>query len=240
MHTAYAVDLGTYRQHGYLFDPFLLELEEVAACCLALEAVRQELLALGEPQHTATPLEFDPPLADGTPGPVRRIRGLAGCDDYFATLAEHPNLVGWATQLLGTTPRLASSCAMFSQPDCPTIVPWSQEAARFAPLPRQMVCIQLALDDATEDNGCMVLLRRSHRDGLAAHSNFHGAWLADATPPAAALASASAQPVLLPSGGGIVYDGLLLCGTTPNQELEPRRAVQFCYVAEDDSARPQD
>lgn len=231
-----AVDLSTYRRQGYLFEPYLLSSEEVDACAERLLELAAEFTASAGGPPEGSPVEYEPAVLRGEApceAPlhgVRRIRGLTACDPMFAAIAESSALLTWAEQLLGAAPRLIESTAILCAPRIAAAELWRQEAARYMPPPSRMVCVQIALDDATEDNGCMVLLRKSHSNGLAVHTAVHGNYTIDATAPEAAIQTHVGQPVLLPAGGAVLYDGRIVKSVLANRGAELRRAIEFGYV----------
>ncbi|MBI2301490.1 MAG: phytanoyl-CoA dioxygenase family protein [Armatimonadetes bacterium] len=219
-HSAAQVDLETYELQGYLVEPACLDAGEVSGCLRRIDALVSELY-----------------------GPVPLARTLwrkVGGGDGFAGLGDHPRLRPLVEALLGGASRLCECRVLLRPPHVADAERWRQEGARFSPRPSRMVCVQIALDDAIEENGCMVVLRRSHRDGYAAHVWLNGQWLADATRPSLGSLSDPGRPVLLPAGGAIFFDGLLFHGAVPNTGAEWRRAVQLAFVPAGEECLPSE
>lgn len=219
-HSATQVDLETYELQGYLVEPSCLDAGEVNGCSQRLDAMLAELTGPGALSRTV----WEP----------------VGADAAFAALAEHPRVRPLVGELLGGAARLCECRVLLRPPHVADAERWRQEGARFSPRPSRMVCVQIALDDAIEENGCMVVLRRSHRDGYAAHVWLNGQWLADATRPSLSSLGSGGRPVLLPAGGAIFFDGLLFHGAVPNTGAEWRRAVQLAFVPAGEECLPSE
>jgi phytanoyl-CoA hydroxylase len=103
--------------------------------------------------------------------------------------------------------------------------PWHQDDAYFSVEPLDAVCgIWIALDEATEANGCMHVIPGAHRDGPRIHVHDR-----DCEIEAECLDLSRVVPVPLPPGGAMFFHGLLPHQTPPNQSPDRRRALQFHY-----------
>jgi ectoine hydroxylase-related dioxygenase (phytanoyl-CoA dioxygenase family) len=110
---------------------------------------------------------------------------------------------------------------------------WHQDFAFFPHTNTDLVAVMIMLDDATLENGCMSMIKGSHRLGLLEHRAdgvFTGAcqekrhW--------------EDHPELItpvtPKAGGIsIHHCLTLHGSGPNLSGQPRRGIVYQYRADD-------
>lgn len=121
--------------------------------------------------------------------------------------------------------------------------PWHQDMA-FAPVGfthqhRNVVTVWIALDPATERNGCLEFVPGSHLKGKLPHVED------DELPTGAPRAEHAVEPhveldrvlpgarrsaVPLDPGSAVMFDGLTLHRSATNSALEPRRAISYVYA----------
>ena len=107
--------------------------------------------------------------------------------------------------------------------------PWHQDDAYFDYLPLEsIVTAWVALDDTTEENGCMYTIPGAHREGARKH--FHGI---DCQIVDGRLDLSRAIPVELKAGGAMFFSGMQPHQTPPNRSDLRRRALQFQYRGSD-------
>jgi ectoine hydroxylase-related dioxygenase (phytanoyl-CoA dioxygenase family) len=110
---------------------------------------------------------------------------------------------------------------------------WHQDFAFFPHTNTDLVAVMVMLDDATSENGCMSMVKGSHKLGLLEHRKdgiFTGGcqesqiWES---------ASENVIPVTPKAGGISVHHCLALHGSPPNLSGQPRRGIVFQYRASD-------
>jgi ectoine hydroxylase-related dioxygenase (phytanoyl-CoA dioxygenase family) len=110
---------------------------------------------------------------------------------------------------------------------------WHQDFAFLPHTNTDLVAVMVMLDDATLDNGCMSMIKGSHRLGLLEHRAdgvFTGVcqesrhW--EDNPELVA-------PVTPKAGGISIHHCLTLHGSGPNLSGRPRRGITFQYRADD-------
>jgi ectoine hydroxylase-related dioxygenase (phytanoyl-CoA dioxygenase family) len=109
-------------------------------------------------------------------------------------------------------------------------IPWHQDFAYWSDhseYPCQLNCM-VYLDDADEENGCLVVIPGSHRYGLAPHdtSRVHGAFHAGLRD----VDSSAAKPVPGRAGTAILFGPLLWHGSGPNRSSRPRHSYTAVYT----------
>ena len=92
--------------------------------------------------------------------------------------------------------------------------------------PPELCSAWIALDDATEENGCMRLIPGSHHWGLLEHQH-----LADYQVDEEALDRSREVSVPLEAGGALLFHSRLLHATSPNRSDRSRRAMIFSYMS---------
>ena len=157
---------------------------------------------------------------------VRKFMWFVEYDARLKALAEHPQLLGVLEQLIGDTPELFQDMALIKPPRIGREKPWHQDHAYFEiGLEATIVGVWIALDEATVDNGCMVILPASHREGPVIHFSRRDWQICDtdANPGRRAVA------VPLKPGSCLFFHSLIHHGTPQNRTDQRRRAVQFHY-----------
>jgi ectoine hydroxylase-related dioxygenase (phytanoyl-CoA dioxygenase family) len=109
-------------------------------------------------------------------------------------------------------------------------IPWHQDFSYWAEqseYPCQLNCM-VYLDDADEENGCLLVVPGSHRLGLVPHeiSATHGAFYAGLPD----VDVSAAKPVVGRAGTAIVFGPLLWHGSGPNRSSRPRHSYTAVYT----------
>ena len=94
---------------------------------------------------------------------------LAEKDDNIRAFCTRPEFVGITTQLLGPDIDLYWNQSVFKHPEGKKEFPWHQDDGYGLVEPSPYLTLWLALNDATEENGCISVLPRSHKQGVVEH-----------------------------------------------------------------------
>src|SRR5579871_6869761 len=94
---------------------------------------------------------------------------LAEQDETIRAFCLRPEFVAITTQLLSPDTDLYWNQSVFKGPDGSSQFPWHQDDGYTPVDPSPYLTLWLALNDATEENGCISVLPGSHRGGLAPH-----------------------------------------------------------------------
>ena len=163
---------------------------------------------------------------------TRKFMSFAAHEARLAAIASDPGILDVVTRLLGGAPRMFQDMALLKPPGGGREKPWHQDNAFFHMVPgTPIVGVWIALDAATEDNGCMRVIRGSHRDGPVRHVHLRDLQICDGQVP---IERGVAVP--LPPGGLMLFDGLLAHGTPSNDTTSRRRALQFHYTVDEVTA----
>ncbi len=161
--------------------------------------------------------------------------GLTTRDDAFLDLARDRRVVGRLTQLIGEDIQLQHS-KLAAQPAAADRggFAWHQDFAFYPHTNTDLVAVMVMLDDATPDNGCMRMVKGSHKRGLLNHMDEEGTFTAKCQEQNAWEDYADDIVDITPRRGGIsLHHCLMLHGAGPNRSGDPRRGLVFQYRADD-------
>ncbi len=172
-------------------------------------------------------------LRQGGDTATTHLLGLTSRHPAFAALASDQRIVRLIAPLLGPDIQLQhAKLAVKPQARERGPYPWHQDFAYFPHTNTDLVAVMVMLDDATPDNGCMRMVRGSHREGLAEH-RVDGAFSGGCSD-ARRWADASRIVDITPRAGGLsIHHCLTLHGSPANRSGRPRRGIVFQYRADD-------
>ena len=156
---------------------------------------------------------------------VRKFMHFVDYDHRLHNLAHHPQLLTLVQRLIGDSPVLFQDMALLKPPRMGREKPWHQDHAYFRiDLEARVVGCWIALDEATVENGCMVIAPGSHLQGPVVHFQRRDWQICDTD-----VDNSGALAVPLKPGGLLIFQSLLHHGTPPNRTAQRRRALQFHY-----------
>lgn len=185
-------------------------------------------VTVGREGNTAANRDSDAAANDA----VRGIAFLARFDEEFAAFASQEKLLSLVRQLIGPKVKLFRD-QMLLKPPHGQAKPLHQDQSYFRVMPEDaLVTAWIALDPATEENGCMTYVPGSHRHGIfpVGHDPerpvHHIPLTGDVELP-----KAVACPVR--AGAVIFHHGCTLHASADNRTDTWRRALIFHYAAAD-------
>ncbi|MBX2999664.1 MAG: phytanoyl-CoA dioxygenase family protein [Caldilineaceae bacterium] len=156
---------------------------------------------------------------------VRKFMWFVNYDQRLYDMAHHPKLLGVIERIMGEAPILFQDMGLLKPPRFGREKPWHQDHAYFElPLEARVVGCWIALDEATTDNGCMIIIPGSHRQGPVVHFKRRDWQICDTH-----VKNQGAVAVPLKPGGCLLFSSLIHHGTPTNRSTLRRRAVQFHY-----------
>jgi phytanoyl-CoA hydroxylase len=161
------------------------------------------------------------------------LLGLTSRHAAFHDLARDPRIVRLLAPLIGPDIQLQHS-KLATKPLVKGRGPfaWHQDFAYYPHTNTSLLAVMVMLDDATPDNGCMRMVRGSHRLGLLEH-RINGFFSGGCTE-SARWSDPAAVVDITPKAGGIsIHHALTLHGSDVNRSGLPRRGVVFSYRADD-------
>lgn len=156
---------------------------------------------------------------------VRKFMWFEQHDDRLHRMAHHPKLLAAVERLIEDKPFLFQDMALLKPPHIGREKPWHQDHAYFElPLNTRVVGCWIALDEATTENGCMIVIPGTHRQGPIVHFQRRDWQICDTD-----IKNQGATAVPLKPGGCLIFSSLIHHGTPTNISGLRRRAVQFHY-----------
>lgn len=162
------------------------------------------------------------------------LLGLTSLHPALLDLARHPAIVSKIVPLMGSDIQLQHSKLATKPPTKGVgIFPWHQDFAFYPHTNTNLLSVMVMLDDATPENGCMSMVKGSHKLGFLDHSRdgyFTGGcveskyWEED---------SERVQQITPTAGGISIHHALTLHGSPANLSGRPRRGIVFSYRADD-------
>lgn len=217
-----------YGQNGYLVIEDLLASEEIVALWDRAHAYTH-----GGRSQAALQIQIEPRVQRGEmhvehPGDgIRKIDGLVESDDLFRRLGLHPNLLGILQPILGPDIKLFRNTLMLKPPEVGSQKGWHQDSPYWPIEPMDLCSCWLALDDATLENGCMVVAPGRHRDPPLPHVTVTD----DYVIAEGCLDASEAIAVPMRAGSGLFFHSLLPHYTASNRSQNWRRAMVLSYMS---------
>ncbi|MFC4777358.1 phytanoyl-CoA dioxygenase family protein [Paenibacillus sp. GCM10023252] len=220
--------LKQYQTQGFLgINKALSEQEVSTAIAAIVDIITYE--NQGAKLQYVKPLSELPTIEDRELA-LRKIYDFTSEDgnERLKAIANHPSILAAAEKILGEKPKLVQDMALLKPPHGGGEKPWHQDMA-YGNLAydKSVVGVWIALDDADLDNGCMHVIPGSHAGGAIPHYAIRDWQICDLHVPVERDVA-----VPLPSGGLMLFHGLLSHGTPYNHSVKRRRALQFHYVGE--------
>lgn len=215
-------DAEAYDRDGYLLVQDLLSKAEVSTL---LEAV----------EHGQRVAELSRGMADasGKKSGIAIWHELG--NDVWAAASTIPRIVNNVRILLREEPSFFHGKVMLKEPVSGGAWEWHQDygywyASEQYAYPRLLSAF-VALDPATHENGCLQVLRGSHRLGRLDHSSVGGQQAADAERLARLEPLFERVECEMRPGSVLFFDCNLLHGSGPNRSTRPRRSFIVCFNA---------
>jgi len=156
---------------------------------------------------------------------VRKMMPVVPYDARMKTASENPALLAVLGRIMGEQAALSQDQAMLKPPRIGREKPWHQDMAYFDyPTGTTIVGAWIALDEATPENGCMMVIPGSHHEGPMPHWTRRDWQICDTDVRVGEIVA-----VPLPPGGCLLFHCLLHHGSPPTRSDRRRWALQFHY-----------
>ncbi len=206
-----------FNEQGFLVVDDVFSMEEVEALRRATEseAIMERLNQGGHATKAVHLLE------------------ITTLDPIFLNLARDPKILDLLVPLIGPNIQLQHSKLATKPPTKGKgTFAWHQDLAFFPHTNSSVLAVMVMLDDATPENGCMQMVRGSHKLGYLNHS-VDGFFTAECQE-SRYWEDESRVAQITPKTGGIsIHNGLTLHGSPANLSGKPRRGIVFEYRADD-------
>jgi len=165
--------------------------------------------------------------------PFRKLDDPVFHREIFRELAMHSPLVEAAEQLIGAGVSVVFSQVFCKAPEIGGPKPVHQDNFYFAPSDTDaLLTTWIALDAATEENGCLHYGLGSHREPVLEHTAPKDAPF-NLQVPADVAKKYPMTPAPVPRGGVSIHHGNTLHQSSANRSAHPRRAVTFHFLRND-------
>ena len=159
---------------------------------------------------------------------VRKIWKFVDYDTRLNDLAHDPNILSVLSRMMDDTPVLFQDMGLIKPPHIGREKPWHQDCAYFNyPVGTTVVGVWIAIDAATEENGCLHIIPGSHREGPIPHFRRRDWQICDTD-----VAVPRNVTVPLNPGGCLFWHGMTHHGSPTNRSAHRRRALQYHYRPE--------
>jgi phytanoyl-CoA hydroxylase len=140
------------------------------------------------------------------------------------------NVLDIVAQLIGLDIRTNGNKLNMKSPGYGSAVEWHQDWAFYPHSNDDLLAVGVAMDDMTEENGCMIMIPGSHKGAIYDHhqdGRFVGAVTEEVE------GADQAVPVEVRAGGITLHHVRTLHASAPNHSNKPRRLLLFQYCAVD-------
>ena len=221
--------VGQFREDGVLIVEDLLDAQEVGVL-----RARAEWVAGGEAPHIPrNHLQVEPRVAKGElradayADSLRKMSHLAFYDEVFQAHARNPKVLGVIASLLGPDLKLYQDQLFMKPPKVGSRQGYHQDMPLgFYIDPPDMVTCWAALDDSTEENGCLRMLPGTHRFGIIEREKW-----AEYEQKALDGRLPEERLLVMKSGSCSFHHGLILHCSQPNLSDRRRRGYATHYVS---------
>lgn len=217
-----------FDENGYLALPGFLSDEQLASVRAAVEELLQQAASLTEGNRV---FDIGPPRP-GAPPQVRRIFNPAEQDPRLEAIAMDDRVLDVVEALIGENIEFHHGKVNLKWPHGGAEVAWHQDLAFFPHTNTDLVACMFYLDDATIENGCLLVVPGSHRMGILDHFA-DGQFIGAVTEDLKKVPLDRAVPVEVPAGSVTIHHCLTLHASEENRSDKPRRVLIYQYRAAD-------
>jgi ectoine hydroxylase-related dioxygenase (phytanoyl-CoA dioxygenase family) len=213
-HTAATVDLDRYAGDGVAYPIPVLARAEAARHLALLEAFEAKYGAQAKA--------------------ILRHKGHLVLT-WLNALMRHPAIIAAVTRLIGPDVLCWTSNAFIKDPGDGHFVSWHQDATYWGLGTERIVTAWLALTPSTPENGCMRMVRGSHRWNQLPHRDtFHSAnLLTRGQEIAVPVDEAQAEDIVLAPGEMSLHHVLIAHASGPNRSTGRRVGIAFRFITPD-------
>lgn len=165
---------------------------------------------------------------------VNRINHPVACSPLYWEVATSPAVLDCVAALLGDDVRFHHSKLNLKSAEGGAAIGWHQDYAFFPHTNFDLAACGIALDDATLENGCLLVIPGTHRGPILSHRNAEEKFVGQITDPdAATIEEKKAVPVELRAGDMSIHHASVIHGSVSNTSTKNRRLLIFQYAAAD-------
>ncbi len=201
--------LAQYHKNGYVIPDFRLDQD-------TLEAIRS--------LHTQF-IETYPHFSDYCPA-------LLPLEKQFLQFAQNETILDMVNQVLGDNFALWNSSFFAKPAKVGSKTPWHQDGEYWAMRPLATCTVWIAVDDSTTENGCLRVIRGSHKDKqVRRHKENNEPGLAlNQELSSTEFDQSEAVDMIMEAGQISLHDVYLVHGSEPNRSTRPRRGMTLRFM----------
>ena len=222
--------IDAYRRDGYVSLPGVIDAGRIAK----LRAVTGRFVDRSRAISASDNLfDLDPTHCAQTPT-LRRIKNPADNDPLYRWVAFESPIPDIVAELIGPDVKFHHSKLNLKGGRVGAPVEWHQDAAFYPHSNDDVLAVGLLLDDATAENGCLVVLPGSHRERVHEHYDGGGRFIGRMREEDIGRFDARKGQLLeLPAGSIHIHHYRLIHWSAPNTSADDRRLLINAYSAAD-------
>lgn len=220
------VEIDFYHLNGYIAVENVLSVEEIAD----LQRVTDEFVQTSrEVSEHNDVFDLEPGHSSEAPR-VRRIKNAAIHHSVYNRALRHHKILDIVEQLIGPGVSHNGHKLNMKYPKFGSPVEWHQDWAFYPHTNDRLLAVGVAIDDMLLENGCLMVLPKSHKGRIYNHHQ-NGAFVGAVTD--ANFKPNNAVPIEVKSGGISIHHVRTLHGSAHNVSDKPRRLLLLQYCAVD-------
>ena len=222
--------IDAYRRDGYVALSGVIDAQRIEE----LRAVTERFVDRSRAIRASDDLfDLDPRHCAQTPT-LRRIKNPADNDPSYRWVAFESPIPDIVADLIGPDIKFHHSKLNLKGGRVGAPVEWHQDAAFYPHSNDDVLAVGLLLDDATADNGCLVVLPGSHREAVHDHYDDAGRFVGRMRQEdIRRFDGRKGQLLELPAGSIHIHNYRLIHWSAPNTSAGDRRLLINAYSAAD-------
>lgn len=231
-HRRYLTDekIDAYRRDGYVALTGVIDARRIAELRAATERFVDRSRTISASDGL---FDLDPLHSAQTPT-LRRIKNPADNDPLYRWVAFESPIPDIVAELLGPDVKFHHSKLNLKGGRVGAPVEWHQDATFYPHSNDDVLAVGLLLDDATAENGCLVVLPGSHREKVHEHYDDGGRFIGRMRDEDIGRFDAGKGQLLeLPAGSIHIHHYRLIHWSAPNTSPDDRRLLINAYSAAD-------
>lgn len=161
---------------------------------------------------------------------LRRLKNPILHHPLYDQMLRHEAILAMIEQLIGPGLRTNGTKLNMKPPSRGSAVEWHQDWAFYPHTNDDLLAVGIAIDDMTEENGCMLMAPGSHKGALFSHHQ-QGLFVGAVTE--SGFVPDRVELVTVKAGGISIHHARTLHASTPNHSSQPRRLLLFQYCSLD-------